>query len=72
MIEYEPRYEKKSPRGPTYLYYLCSEDIGTDQLRSNINHAFDLRLCLRIYISKSRFSHDAAHIIPEIPELTCI
>ena len=40
------------------LYYLCSENKGTDQLCGD--RAADLHLCFRIY-AKSRFSHDAAH-----------
>ena len=36
------------------LYYLCSENKGDDQLRT------DLRLCFRI--CKIRFSHDRAQI----------
>ena len=40
------------------LYYLCSENIGADQLCGY--RTADLGLCFCIY--KSRFSHDAAHI----------
>ena len=39
------------------LYYPCSENKGTDQLRGYRED--DLRLCFRIY-RKIRFSHDAA------------
>ena len=53
---------------PKHLYYLCSEDKGADQLRSY--RVSDLRLGFRIFISKSRVSHDAAHIKSDIPELT--
>ena len=41
------------------LYYLCSENKGTDQLRGY--READLRLCFRI-CKKKRFSHDEAHI----------
>ena len=40
------------------LYYLCSENKGTDQLRGY--HEADLRLCFRIF--KRWFSHEAAHM----------
>ena len=40
------------------LYYLCSQNKGTDQLRSYC--AADLQFCFRIY-AKRRFSHDATH-----------
>ena len=39
------------------LYYLCSENKGTDQLRSYCEA--DLLLCFRI--GKIPFCHDAAH-----------
>ena len=52
VIEYEPRCEKTCLRGPTHLYYLCSEDIGADQLGSYMYRASDLRLRFHIYISK--------------------
>ena len=42
------------------MYYLCSENKGADQL--HVYCAADLCLCFRIY-AKSRFSHDAAHIM---------
>ena len=42
------------------MYYLCSENKGTDQLSGYCEA--DLRLCFRI--CKKRFSHDAAHIFP--------
>ena len=41
------------------LHHLCRENKGADQVRGD--RAADLRLCLRI--CKSRFSHDAAHVI---------
>ena len=44
------------------LYYPCSENKGADQLRGD--READLRLCY-IY-AKNRFSHDAAHIIPDL------
>ena len=42
------------------MHYPCGENKGADQLRGY--READLRLCFRIY-AKSRFSHDAAHII---------
>ena len=42
------------------LYYLCSENIGTDQLCGH--RKADLRLCFCIY-AKSRFSYDMAEIV---------
>ena len=50
--------------------YLCEETIGADQLRDY--HTADLPLCLRI--SKSRFSHDTAHLFfaPLIVQLVYI
>ena len=44
--------KKNYRRDPTHLYYLCSEDIDADQLRSYMYRASDLRLRFRIYISK--------------------
>ena len=41
------------------LYYPCSENKGADQLHGY--READLRLFFRI--CKSRFSHDAAHLI---------
>ena len=48
------------------LYYPCSENKGTDQLRSYC--APDLRLCFRT--CKSRFSHYAAHIVSVNSQIT--
>ena len=45
------------------LCYLHSENKGADQLRGY--READLRLCFRI--CKSRFSHDAAHILSRLP-----
>ena len=45
------------------LYNLCSENNGTDKLRGY--READLRLCFVAY-EKSRFSHDAAHMAPEL------
>ena len=42
------------------MYYLCSKNKGADQLHGY--HAADLCLSFCIY-AKSRFSHDAAHLI---------
>ena len=42
------------------IVLLCKENKGSDQLRGY--HAADLRLCF--HISKSRFFHDVAHLIP--------
>ena len=39
------------------LYYLCSQNKVTDQLRGH--READLRLCFRIF-KKKQFSHDAA------------
>ena len=41
------------------MYYLCSENKGTDQLRGNC--AADMHLCFHIF--KKLVSHDAAQII---------
>ena len=41
------------------LYYLCSENKGTDQLHGY--HTANLRLCFHIF-AKSRFSHAEAHL----------
>ena len=46
------------------LYYLCSENKGTDQLCGY--RRADLCLCLRLcknrfHICKNNYSHDAAH-----------
>ena len=48
------------------LYYLCRENKGADQLRGKLRayREADLRLCFCICkFAKSRFSHDAAHIV---------
>ena len=37
------------------LYYLCSKNKGTDQLRSHCTFVFAY--------AKSRFSHNAAHML---------
>ena len=42
------------------MYFPGSENKGADQLRGY--READLRLCFRIILCKSRFSHDAAHI----------
>ena len=47
------------------LYYPCSENKGADQLRGY--READLRLCFRI--CKSRFSHDAAHMLTVITSI---
>ena len=39
------------------LYYLCSENKGSDHLCGN--READLHLCFRIYAER-RFSHDVA------------
>ena len=46
------------------MYYLCSENKGADQLCDF--RTADLRLCFRIRYVKSRFSHDAAHLLLEL------
>ena len=46
------------------LYYMCSENKGTDQLRDY--WAAYLRLCF--CICKNRFSHDLAHIFIIVTE----
>ena len=45
------------------LYYSCSEHKGADQLLCY--REGDLRLCFRIYMPKSQFSHNEAHIAEE-------
>ena len=40
--------KKTCLRDPTHLYYLCSEDIGADQLRSYMYRASDRNLNLNL------------------------
>ena len=49
------------------LYYLCSENKGTDQLHGY--READLRLCFRICIK--RFFPDVAYMVDLYVKLTC-
>ena len=49
------------------LYYPCRENKGADHLRGY--READLRLCFRICICKSRFSHNEALTNPILENL---
>ena len=51
-----------------YYLHVCVKMKRADQLRGY--RAADLRLCFRIY-EESRFSHDGAYIVLDLPD-TCI